>query len=261
MEDVVREITRTMAATVPDSFQMYCLSGRHRYCWQILLVILLAVSLILLPVSAADQNRQGGNTGIQWERTFGGSLAGQGHAVILTGEGGYIATGSVTGSDSTTDLYVVRTDESGNQLWDYHGEKETYEGNSIIETADNGFVIAGSSGDSSGDGMLLLKLDSSGNKVWSKIFRIGQYGQANSVKQTSDGGFIVVGSVKSDDSSPTGWDGYILKTDDKGNEEWNGISKARRMILATISISCLTGLISLWDQPKVLVPVEKTSSC
>ena len=120
------------------------------------------------------------------------------------------------------------TDGSGNEIWDYHGEKETYEGNSIIETADNGFVIAGSSGDRYGDGLLLLKLDSSGNKVWSNIFRIGQYGQANSVKQTSDGGFIVVGSVKSDDSSPTGWDGYILKTDDKGNEEWNRNFKGQK---------------------------------
>ena len=191
----------------------------------------------------------------------GGPWPGEGHAVIRTEEGGYVATGSITGSDGKTVLYAVMTDGSGNQLWDYRGEKETYEGNSILETADNGFVIAGSSGDRYGDGLLLLKLDSPGNKVWSKIFRIGQYGQANSVKQTSDGGFIVVGSVKSDDSSPTGWDAYILKTDDKGNEEWNGISKARRMILATISISCLTGLISLWDQPKVLVPVAKTSSC
>lgn len=228
MEDVVREITRIMAALVPDSLERHCPSNRHRYFGQFLLVILVAVSLILVPVSAADQNGPGGNTGIQWERTYGGPLTGEGHTVIRTEEGNYIATGSITGSDGKTVLYAVMTDGSGNQIWDYHGEKETYEGNSVIETADNGFVIAGSSGDRYGDGLLLLKLDSSGNKVWSNIFRIGQYGQANSVKQTGDGGFIVVGSVKSDDSSPTGWDGYILKTDDKGNEEWNRNFKGQK---------------------------------
>jgi len=228
LEDVVREIIRIMAAPVPDSLEKHCSSCHPRYSRQFLLVILVAVSLIMLPVSAADQNGPGSYAGIQWERTYGGPLTGEGHAVIRTGEGNYVATGSITGSDGKTVLYAVMTDGSGNQIWDYHGKKETYEGNSIIETADNGFVIAGSSGDRYGDGLLLLKLDSSGTKVWSNIFRIGKYGQANSVKQTGDGGFIVVGSVKSDDSSPTGWDGYILKTDDKGNEEWNRNFKGQK---------------------------------
>ncbi len=213
---------------VPDFFPDTLPSSSHFVLPALLLVILVVVPLILsFPVSAADQNGPGGIRRIMGTDVRG-IPPGEGHAVIRTGEGGYVATGSITGSDGNTVLYVVMTDGSGNQIWDYHGEKETYEGNSVIETPDNGFIIAGGSGDSYSDGLLLLKLDSSGNKVWSKIFRIAQYGQANSVKLTCDGGFIVAGTVKGDDVSSSTGDGYILKTDDKGNEEWNRYFKGRK---------------------------------
>ena len=71
-------------------------------------------------------------------------------------------------------------------------------------------------------GVLLLKLDSGGRTEWNRTFLAGSSGQANAVRMTSDGGYVITGSVQGDSGTGSSqWDGYILKTDDQGIEEWS----------------------------------------
>jgi hypothetical protein len=93
-------------------------------------------------------------------------------------------------------------------------------GNSVQQTADGGFIVAGKTS-SSGAGVLdvyLIKTDASGTLEWEKTYG-GIYNDfGNSALQTTDGGFIIAGYTYSYGAGDT--DVYLIKTDSNGNHEW-----------------------------------------
>ena len=88
---------------------------------------------------------------------------------------------------------------------------------SVQQTKDDGYIIVGSTKPFTSDNTnaWLIKTDSKGNKLWSKIFN-GKCGY--SVQQTSDGGYIIAGEI-----CYKGKDVYLIKTDSSGNELWRKI--------------------------------------
>ncbi len=102
-----------------------------------------------------------------WTRTYGGNFEESAIGLWPTNDGGCILTGS-SNSFSTGDFdgYIVKTDANGDILW-----TRTYGGtgmevaNSVQQTSDNGYAIAGYT-NSIGAGdfdMFLLKTDAFGN--------------------------------------------------------------------------------------------------
>ncbi|MGA2914023.1 MAG: PEGA domain-containing protein [Methanoregula sp.] len=119
-------------------------------------------------------------------------------------------------------LFVIKTDRNGKKIWNWTEEGNPYEGYSVIETPDKGFAVVGSSNNTPTYGILLLKLDLSGKKTWTRVFRNGDDCRVNSISATRDGGFIIAGSVyKKVNSSSSLWEGYIIKTDADGMEQWS----------------------------------------
>ncbi len=90
---------------------------------------------------------------------------------------------------------------------------DAYLFDSLRQTADGGFIIAGSdcTVDDDCNDLLLLKFDVGGNEEWKRSFT--NYGDGQSIEETTDGGFIVVGN----DNDVGAW---LLKTDAQGIEEW-----------------------------------------
>jgi type IX secretion system substrate protein len=88
------------------------------------------------------------------------------------------------------------------------------QGNSVQQTSDGGYIIAGT-GDSFGGGAFefyLIKTSINGNVLWKKTFGgAGNY-MAAFVQQSADGGYIVVGGGMGDV--------YLLKTDSNGGFLW-----------------------------------------
>jgi hypothetical protein len=89
----------------------------------------------------------------------------------------------------------------------------------VQQTTDGGYIIAGGSSDYSQIAdVYLLKTDSLGDTLWTKLYGGVEYDEANSVQQTTDGGYIVVGFTQSFDASIA--DVWLLKTDANGDTLW-----------------------------------------
>jgi hypothetical protein len=102
-----------------------------------------------------------------WTRTFGtGDTWEEGHSVAQTSDGGYIITGEIDVSVTNRDAWLIKTDTLGNPQWEKtFGGADPDRGNSVAQTTDAGYIIAGftwSFGAGSQD-VYIIKTDSLGN--------------------------------------------------------------------------------------------------
>ena len=145
------------------------------------------------------------------------------YSIITSSDGGSVTIGNSISPPGSSEFSIIKTDTNGNKIWDWTESGTIYEGYSLTETTDKGYIIVGSSNTTATNGILLRKFDSVGKTTWTQLFKKGDFYSGNSISPTPDGGFIVVGSILRNDTSPsTSWDGYALKTDPEGRELWTG---------------------------------------
>ena len=191
-----------------------------------------------------------------WDQTYGGNMDDRGQFVQRTRDGGFIFVGwtssPVSGNKTTAlvgaaDYWILKTDSLGNIQWqkDYGGNESDF-GTCIRQTADGGYIVTGySQSGVSGDktqpkksGGLsydywILRLDSSGNKIWDKDFGGNFSNECTSVLENSDGTFVLFGNSRSGvsgdktqpnyDPSLTTPDIWIIKIDASGNKIWDKV--------------------------------------
>jgi hypothetical protein len=162
------------------------------------------------------------NGTLEWSKSYGGSTEDdEGQAVVQTDDGGYVLTGwTKSYGAGNEDLWVIKTNSTGNMVWNKtFGGSGDDRGHSIIETANNEYVITGwtrSFGHGNYD-MWLLKLNSTGEIIWNKTHGGYSADSGYCVEQTTDDGYIAIGG-----STSFGYyDAFLVKTNSTGDMQWN----------------------------------------
>lgn len=185
---------------------------------------------------------------LQWDKRYGGTQTDFCYSMQATTDGGYIlggttsssASGNITNaSQGYADYWIVKTDSAGNIEWNKrYGGTEADEMNSLQQSKDGGYILGGVSGSpATGDktqnawGLFdywIIKINASGTKEWDADLGGSNWDDYfGSVSQTKDGGYIASGtsySPISGDKSESNLgleQGWIVKTDSLGNEEWD----------------------------------------
>jgi len=187
---------------------------------------------------------------IEWKKVLNDKGVGNGMNVkfiLQTAEGGYVMSGSISIGGSGG-VMMLKLDRNGNILWQKVYQQEIQWGisgggvaNSVDETVDGGYVLAGTTSLGAGGGdVFVLKLDQNGYIQWQVIYGGVVEDEANCISQTSDGGYVVAGATKSFGINGT-YDFWVLKFDASGAIQWQktygGIGKEYAYFLSERAVA------------------------
>jgi hypothetical protein len=192
-----------------------------------------------------------------WDRTYGGNGSEFLYNIKLLTDGSFILAGE-TRSDSTgqmshhsyggvSDYWIIKIDSNGNRLWDKNYGGTGVEWISSVALADNGQLILAGTSDSPSNGIKsqnsfsgskdywILKIDSTGNKIWDKTYGGNgiEWTSYNSILRLSNNKFLLSGLSLSPISgnktlgnhgSPGYWvDYWLVCIDSSGNKLWEQV--------------------------------------
>lgn len=177
---------------------------------------------------------------IIWKKNYGGSENDKIRSIIETSDGGFAICGASASDDGDVnenlgsyDYWILKLNSNGDIEWEQNYGGSDYDfPNSIIETSDGGFAVAGESKSDDGDvnGNLgfndywIIKLDNNGSLLWEENYGGSSFDIPYTIVEATDGGLIVSGYSKSDDGDATenkGEDDYwVIKLNANGILEW-----------------------------------------
>ncbi len=156
-----------------------------------------------------------------WDKTYASNTNILGKAMCRTADGGYALFGIKDQlNSSTTDLYLLKIDSLGNKLWDKsYGGNSREDPGSILQTADGGFAILGSTTDTIAgtSNFYLVKTDAQGQVQWEQTYGGQENQSASSLVITPDGGYAMLGYTN---ETAQGDDFYLVKVNASGALEW-----------------------------------------
>jgi hypothetical protein len=185
---------------------------------------------------------------IEWSKCYGYN----GDSFLLhffpTNDGG-VVLGGMFNSSIGWGWLIMKQDASGNVLWQHNYSKGSGAPLRAMQaTADGGYIMMGESiqTDSNvlthyGGGMeadlWVLKVDSNGNKVWSRIIGGTGHESGAALVPAPGGGCYVVGGTGSYDydctGNPGGGTAYIARLDQYGTLMWHKCLGGSKMDVAT----------------------------
>ena len=156
----------------------------------------------------------------EWNQTFWWSYEWTNRGLIHTTDSGYALLGK---HPLWKDVILVKTDASGHQEWNQTlvtlEEAEIIK--SLVQTADEGYIIAGGIKPSSTSerDFWLMKVNSTGHHEWNRTYGGSGDESVWSIVHTIDGGFALSGSTSSYGAGEK--DIWLVKVNSTGNHEWN----------------------------------------
>jgi gliding motility-associated-like protein len=156
----------------------------------------------------------------EWQKSIGGSLPDYAYDIEPVSDGGYIISGiaysndgDISGNHGGADCIVVKLGSKGDTQWiNCFGGTQDDVGQSVKETGDGSFIVAGYT--KSNDGNVsgahgdvdawVIKLNKQGVLQWQKPLGGSKPDRAGAVLASNDGSIVVVGSVQSNNGDVSG---------------------------------------------------------
>jgi uncharacterized delta-60 repeat protein len=159
----------------------------------------------------------------RWAKSYGGTGYDWAESIRQTSDGGYVVAGYTQSFGAgNTDFCVLKLNSDGTVFWQKtYGGANYDEANSIQQTSDGGYIVAGYT-QSFGAGFYdfcVLKLNSDGTVSWQKTYGGAGHDYASSIQQTSDSGYIVTGITLSFGAGAY-YDFWVLKLTSTGTVSW-----------------------------------------
>ena len=170
-----------------------------------------------------------------WSKTYGGQGNDVGKDIVQTSDGGYIITGYTRSfsSGGDMDLWLIKTDSNGESCLYNDGGTCTQNsskwvksfgtsgndyGNSVKETSEGDFIVAGKSGRI--PSVFVVKTNSLGEKIWENLYGTGPGDRGQYIIDRQDLGFLIVGK-----ENPNNADDNLclINIDTDGSEVWHSL--------------------------------------
>lgn len=135
-------------------------------------------------------------------------------------------------SDFEQNNLLVSSDKSNIVMSKSFGGSLEEKINGVVKTNDGGMIIIGNTNSNDGDVFLennqidiwIIKIDSNGNKVWSRTIGGAKNDYGSSIIATNDGNYIIAGYSESSDADVPGnfglHDFFVAKINGSGNVIW-----------------------------------------
>lgn len=155
---------------------------------------------------------------VLWEKTFGQRGTHCGESVRETSDRGLIIVGQTNPYGShNTNVYLIKTSQSGDTIWTRSIGEDAYEmGYDVEQTDDGGYIIVGWTRETVNSALLIMKTNSKGYAQWKRVIDgvWGDWGRA--IERTPDGYYIVTGTT----SINGYYDMFLMKISDGGDIIW-----------------------------------------
>ena len=130
----------------------------------------------------------------QWFHLYGGY---SGYSVIPGIDGGFLI-GAIKFDNTTTDLWIIKTDDDGNLIWDteFINDGGEYDFGGIISNND-GYVVFGRTNENGSEQSSLIRIDSLGNQSWAIYYDNSEYEYPFDIIENYSSGWILFSILSS----------------------------------------------------------------
>jgi outer membrane protein assembly factor BamB len=158
-----------------------------------------------------------------WSRTYDNDENIIAYSGLVIPDGGYVLLATITyfpGFDN--DIFLLKIDQNGDEVWLRTFEEDAYAGYTIMETSDDHYLITGiyETNENPVSDLYLLKIDTEGHEVWRSVFGDHEtYESGKALLETKEGNYLVLA-----DTTPSLYSGknnlLLFLVDDFGNLIW-----------------------------------------
>ena len=149
------------------------------------------------------------NGNIIWSKNLDGSSSNSGSSVSSTVDGGYIIVGDRTVSSINSDIYLVKTDNAGNKVWERtFGGLNSESGISGQQTSEGGYIVGGTINPNILENMYVIKTDNAGNEIWNLSIGDSDKQVGYSIVETGEHEYAIAGTTVTSSNSE---DLYLVK--------------------------------------------------
>jgi hypothetical protein len=157
---------------------------------------------------------------ILWDSAFGTSNLYNFGVSQITADDGIVFEGLKTEGPGILKLWIRKYDAAGNKNWDkIFSEDPAGEMKSIRQTPDGGYLLSGKIlGENSFYNLWILKLNSDGDSIWSKLYAIGTYAIGDGICMNTDGSCLIHGQAIVTDNGQVSM--LVLRINQDGDTLW-----------------------------------------